>query len=399
MELLSRFADALHTAPPAQPGPFPASLWQQIHTRRWAHRNEVDDLAYAMDTRCDGLDLVELAKHAGYPMREVRDRPRFANANWSASKLMAAVDVGGLFILLEQLGFAIEPGPMVQSLAPAIAPLSMMTLAEAEIHTYDRMRRRQRLVLRADASGVLDERADASEVLDGRVDQWRGHAGYRYERMVMENGETSRLTITGPSYRASRRIDTTCPLCGHPYTQGDPESALGHRKAHARVQRLLAPRPNKAMRERLASGAGERVDAAAPAWLHHEVYERARRFKHDFGYDAIQWPTPAARAHRDRRWVGFVFAAPDGAIDGACAFLLRDDGWALQWVWVRPDRRRSGLLAARWSGFLAEFGDFWIECPLSAAMTAFVARHASTGQLAQIAARYPNGAPIREALP
>jgi hypothetical protein len=81
----------------------------------------------------------------------------------------------------------------------------------------------------------------------------------------------------------------------------------------------------------------------------------------------------------------------------ACAFY-KDDvyEWVLQWVWIRPDRRRHGLLAARWPDFLAEFGDFWIEHLLSEAMLGFVARHASPGQLQLIANRYPHGSPTAQ---
>jgi hypothetical protein len=61
---------------------------------------------------------------------------------------------------------------------------------------------------------------------------------------------------------------------------------------------------------------------------------------------------------------------------------------------VRPERRRHGLLASRWPHFLAEFGDFWIEHPISDQMMAFLAQHGSQGQLRRIRERYPDGSPI-----
>lgn len=61
---------------------------------------------------------------------------------------------------------------------------------------------------------------------------------------------------------------------------------------------------------------------------------------------------------------------------------------------MRPDRRRHGLLAERWHQFLATFGDFWNEHPLSNDMKAFVARYAFQEQLRRIGARYPNGSRI-----
>jgi hypothetical protein len=58
------------------------------------------------------------------------------------------------------------------------------------------------------------------------------------------------------------------------------------------------------------------------------------------------------------------------------AFNRQDDEWVLGWVWLRPERRRHGLLLARWPDFLQKYGDFWIEHPLCEAMQAFVQKHA-----------------------
>jgi hypothetical protein len=66
-----------------------------------------------------------------------------------------------------------------------------------------------------------------------------------------------------------------------------------------------------------------------------------------------------------------------GAIVGACAFRWREysdapAAWALQWVWVCPKARRTGVLRARWRSFRERYGDFHIEPPVSAAMQGFV---------------------------
>ena len=105
------------------------------------------------------------------------------------------------------------------------------------------------------------------------------------------------------------------------YTQGDPESAQSHRKEHNRVTRLLSPRPSRRMRERVKQGShGERVDDSAPTWMHHVMYERTVRIKREFGYDFVQCPFAAKREHIEPSWVGYLFATPDGAIDGVCGF-------------------------------------------------------------------------------
>jgi hypothetical protein len=154
------------------------------------------------------------------------------------------------------------------------------------------------------------------------------------------------------------------------------------------------------MRKRLAQGraVAERVDVRAPMWLHREVYERAMRFKRDFGYDWPQWHEAERREEIDPKWLGFVFADDAEAIDGACSFAREEDGWTLCWVWIRPACRRQGLLAARWPAFLEEFGDFWIEHPLSSAMSSFIERHASPEQRRRISEHYPHGSDIADPL-
>jgi hypothetical protein len=383
VRLLNHLADALREAP--RPGVFPRRLWQTILTGGWAYCSDVDDLMLAMDRRLVDLDLRQLAEAADYPTRYMRDRPRFATADWMASPMMAAADVAGFCIFLEQLGFTVDPKPMVDSLYDQVAALPRMTIAQADIYCYAALHQKHRLTLLT------------QESVDGTPDQqdWRSPGGYRYQCLT-RGGQAAVLTITSPKWRPPRRSEVDCPQCGARYTRGDPESALHHRSVHAQAMRVLMPRPSKRMREQLEHR-GERVDGNAPLWTHREVASRALHFKREFGYDFVQWPDVITRAKLDQRWVGFLFADADGAIDGACAFY-NDAGaeWALQWVWIRPDRRRHGLLAARWPGFLAEFGDFWIEHPLSEAMQGFVARHASAGQLELIAKRYPHGSPIEQ---
>jgi hypothetical protein len=298
--------------------------------------------------------------------------------------MVEVTDVVGFCIFLEQLGFGIDPGLMVDRLYAQIEAKDYLTRAQSDIYGYSVMRHKVKLTLQA------AEPLDAPPIQQ----EWRGADGHRYQCIVSDDQVTS-LTIAGPRWRAPRHIEMNCLVCGARYTKGDPESALNHRTTHAKALRLLKPRPSKPMRERLHHGLdGERVDVSSPIWMHREVASRALRFKRDFGYDFVQWPSIASRNRLDPRWVGYLFADADGAIDGACAFYCDKGEWRLDWAWVRPERRRHGLLASRWQHFLAEFGDFWIEHPISDQMKAFVAQHGSPGQLRRIHQRYPYGSPI-----
>lgn len=118
--------------------------------------------------------------------------------------------------------------------------------------------------------------------------------------------------------------------------------------------------------------------------MHRAVYERALRFKRDFGYDFVQWAIGRDGKNRDPRSHGYLFAGDvDGAIGGACGFWREDDGgWRLMWVWVTPKMRRQGLLERRWQIFLDRYGDFTVEAPYSAAMHAFLLKKGTEAQRA-----------------
>lgn len=383
--LLTQLTEVLQRPP--SPGRFPSSLWADIQAQGWAYMSQLADLVEMMDRRMAHVHLEEFAHAAGCVIRPMRDRPRFKNTDWYAMPMIDAADVASLCVFLEALGLSVDPQPMVDALYGQVATMERLTLAQAEIYCYSALRHKQRLTLQS------------VEPVDGKPVQkdWRGAAGHRFQA-IERDGQVTSLTVQGPRWRRPNHIEMTCTVCGTDYTKGDPESALNHRRRHAEVMRLLKPRPSKSMGERLAGGPrGERVDVKAPLWMHREMEKRALRFKRDFGYDTTQWPTVSTRARLNPNFVGYLFADTDGAIDGACSFYCDEGDWRLDWAWVRPDRRRHGLLAARWPHFLAEFGDFWIEHPVSDAMNGFIARHASQEQLRRIREHYPNGSSINNA--
>lgn len=381
--LLTQIIAALRRIPPQ--GRFPDRLWDDIQGQGWAYLHQVEDLAQAMDDRTHGLRIGELAHLAGYRIQDLYKRPRFKNSSAFSSQMVEVTDVVGFCIFLEQLGFDIDPGSMVDGLYTEIATKGYLTRAQNDIYCYSTMRHKAKLTLQ------VTEPIDAPPVQQA----WRGAGGYRYQ-CLMRGDQVTWLTITGPRWRAPRLIEMNCSVCGVRYTKGDPESALSHRATHAQALRLLKPRPSKPMRERLQHGtASELVDVNSPMWMHREVASRALRFKQDFGYDFRQWPSVTTRDRLDPRWVGFLFAEANGTIDGACGFFCDKGDWRLDWAWVRPDRRRHGLLAARWPQFLAKFGDFWIEHPLSDAMQSFLTKYATEGQLRRIRERYPHGSQMK----
>lgn len=319
--LLTQITRALQR--PSRPGRFPDRQWHEIQGQGWAYLHQIEDLVLTLDDRTHGLRLGELARLAGYPVQDVYKRPRFKNASAFSSQMIEVTDVVGFCIFLEQLGFDIDPRPMVDRLYARVAVADYLTRAQSDIYCYSAMRHKEKLTL------LAADHVDAPPVQK----QWRSSAGHRYQCLV-RNDQVTTLTIAGPRWRAPRHIEMQCSVCDARYTKGDPESALNHRSTHAQALRLLEPRPSKRLRERLQLGlAGERVDINSPLWMHREVYSRALRFKRDFGYDFLQWPSISTRDRLDPRWVGYLFANTDGAIDGACGFFCDSGDWRLDWAW------------------------------------------------------------------
>jgi hypothetical protein len=125
----------------------------------------------------------------------------------------------------------------------------------------------------------------------------------------------------------------------------------------------------------------ELVTTHSAVWKHREIFHRAQAFRREFGYDFPQWESPTG--DNDTNVHGFLFTNDSGAIVGACAFRQRttDTGqsfWGLQWVWICPKARRTGVLIGRWSMFRKRFGDFFIEAPVSETMQKFLAKVGDT---------------------
>lgn len=171
-------------------------------------------------------------------------------------------------------------------------------------------------------------------------------------------------------------LAVTCDQCGIEWTRGDPDSSASHRRQHKHRMKYLDPQPvARVLEERSADIWSEEVTAASPLWRHDEMYNRAYAFKREQRYDFVQWDNP----ERDHAAKGYLFADADGRIIGCCAFRFREytnhqPGWALQFVWVAPPYRRSGVLAERWPAFRDRFGDFLVEGPVSTPMQAFLRR-------------------------
>lgn len=347
----------------------------------WAISWQLEDLLLTTDSRIHRPDIESLASYFGIPARHVCRKPRFLNAGSVFHEGFAAADAAGLLIRLEEVGFDTAPQRLVQGVLLTLSASRYLTDSALLAMEYERFKGRSHLVLQSDTDAG-DGEWEVSKIKDS--------TGRRLE-FTRVGGRAYRLEVRGPKYRSAPvRKTVTCEYCGYRYTKGDPESALAHRAEHGRIRRLHDPAPLPAFAARAPLGiGGERVDASAPKWMHQAVYERAVCFKHELGFDFIQWEGNSERKNVAPESCAYLLSDdtgfhPPGTIAGACAFWKDDDSWRLRWVWVCPKLRRSGILARRWAQFLHLYGDFEVEAPLSDGMRTFLMKLGTPVQVAAL---------------
>ena len=259
-------------------------------------------------------------------------------------------------MVLERLGYSVDPMPLIAAIIEPIRQKHKVTNSELSVLWYARKRHKME-PLSVTLEGEWPYRA--------KSELFKTATGYTVEAWLDEAAKPFRLEVRAPKFRSRptpRR--ETCAVCGYEWRRGDPNSSAAHRREHQRRLSYLDPKPvAQFVAELAAGGDAEVVTGSSPAWKHREIFRRALAFRREFHYDFVQWHSP--KGDSDPGVHGFLFANDDNAIVGACAFRRRGDGdeqyWGLQWIWVTPKYRRSGVVSKRWASFRKRFGDFYIE--------------------------------------
>ncbi|MDP9838644.1 hypothetical protein J2T09_003416 [Neorhizobium huautlense] len=348
----------------------PRSIEDSLVESGWVSDTEFEDILFALDRRTDPpavVDPAEVARLLEIPHRSVYPRPQRRTDDVTGFRKVAATDAAAVLIWLERLGFRIDVSSLCNRLKNSIAGRSYLTDEEISVHFYDDNRHRT-----APVSIVAPHRS------------WRGmqlakirtEAGYRIEYQTDDDGVPLSLSVYAPRYRKPPPTQSvTCPDCAMTYVRGSPLDEREHRKSHRRWAAVINPKPHGRLVEAIERDVDAVwVDAHSPKWKRQEVYERARLFRRELGYDFVQWSV-----ERDPDAVGFLFADEGGKIVGACSFRAQPNGrgrpWRLDWIWLCPSARRSGRLAHQWDRFRNRFGIFDIEPPVSEAMKAFLIKN------------------------
>lgn len=305
----------------------------------------------------------------GYRWVATYNRPRMRSVSAIGGDTLLAADAAAFLLDLETLGFAFDPWPLVERLRPLIAKQKRVTNPELTIFWAPKMKGRQSITL------VADEEWFRGEMKKGKFAN-----GHRYEAWFGPQEDIYRLEVKGPKHRETRTpVETKCADCGHTWYRGDPDSSAAHRREHKVRMHVLAPQPVTDMiAAQQSENDPELVTSRSPSWKHFEMYERARAFKREERYDFVQWGGPDG--DDDPMAHGFLMSDDEGRILGAISFRWREPKnrsgfWGLQWVWIAPKLRRSGVLSSRWAAYRNRFGDFWVESPISETMQAFLAKH------------------------
>jgi hypothetical protein len=346
----------------------------------WCLLGDVSDVMERQDPRIYHLErhMNAACETFRLPVRGTMSRPMSPHSEGMILEGLSVIDAAALMVSFEHLGFTLDPSPLIELLRNRLGQQNRYSMAELELLFHLRIRNRTLVTL-----------STQREPVGGCTTRMRGALGHRIRWQVGESNVAS-LTVRGPQYRPPRaRVEHTCDYCGLTFTRGDLEASIEHRVYHRRIQRCFDPAPLAKLRRRIelaANGDVYVVDQDAPKWMHTEMYERAVMFKREMEFDFVQWNTPPRRGRTTEEGVGYLLCTPDApvTIAGACAFRERAEGWTMDWAWIAPRYRRTGLMRGHWPRFVERYGDFLLEHPLSDAMQSFVSANGTPGQMAMI---------------
>lgn len=110
------------------------------------------------------------------------------------------------------------------------------------------------------------------------------------------------------------------------------------------------------------------------------MYKLCIFFKREFHYDSFQY-APFWALENDDECHAYMWTVEKNhtkiksvVIGGFCFRKREWGGYGLQWIWIHPYMRNTGLLTRHWKAMQEKFGDFYVEPPLSHGMENFLSR-------------------------
>ena len=336
---------------------------KKIARKRWIHAYEIEDFLSDFDDRLYGLDFIKFSKSCGLGAEVIWSVPSRKSNSFSGSDMFGTADFCAVLILLERIGFDVDPTKVVEEILHDIQNLTEMTGSELSAWTWPKQRHKMCPVML-----VLD---DSDYRRHGAVRSLTTSRGYKILASIGADGRVGLLECQAPKYRRRRdQVSVRCVACGLGYLKGDADDVANHRSVHRKRMKILDPAPDERFFRVLNGASLYQVDALSPAWAPKAILERARFFRRELHFDFLQWDSGEENSER---CLGFLL--PFGSrIAGACCFRRRQatDPWYLDWIWVAPKLRRQGVVASVWKELVLRFGDFDLGYPLSDGMISFL---------------------------
>ncbi|WP_312824794.1 hypothetical protein [Epilithonimonas sp.] len=345
----------------------------------WFLKTDFEDLLYYMDSRLDyyRLDVMDLSIKLGINWENVcfKNNGNAREAIWFEAIKFEQATL--LLILFERIGFQIYPEALVDLLIPQIKDKTKQLINESEAVILMFYREQHKLSISLCTNDKIDFEP---QMLQSFINQ----KNYK----IVSYGLSENLKIIKIFPSKFRRPRTTsfvdCVDCGIRWEKGNPSSSYNHRKEHKKRMWYLNPKPLPKMLEEIEQNLEfELVTHNSPVWKHNEMLIRARAFKQELHFDFLQWHSRKKNCNSDVE--GYLFTNQQGSIVGACCFrfkkVINDFKWVLDWIWVCPQERRSGILKSRWDKFKSKYGEFLITPPISESMRAFLSKQGEGDQI------------------
>ena len=362
------------------------SLLETAMEEGFANMADIDDIFCYSDDRLELIrNVVPAERWCEIFSIHVQDyfrRPQRRESVWGSTGV-STEDLAHLLINVERVGYSINPLLLVTKLLPKLAESSYITNSGLSILCYEKRRHKMdKLVF----SVKYDERGQVRN-----IEKFKTATGYKVEVTWNEDDAPVQIIIIAPKYRKARSKPapkpTKCEECGYEWLRGDSEANAAHRGEHRMRLKYLEPKPNRRFNKEAQGQDGLfLVTTNSKKWIHGEIYLRALAFKRELRYDFVQWDSSTGDPDPDVH--GYLFISPDNIVMGACAFRLREyvdldrPIRRLEWIWITPKYRRSGVLSKHWKTLRQRYGDFHLAPPVSEEMVAFLKKNGEQKLLA-----------------
>ena len=344
---------------------------EYLWSKNWYCIIEIQDILVGQDCRLGAFSNEEIKTFLALLDLKSRNVGRNSDHHYTsvlAVEMWDVFDLAALCIFFERLGFDVDISALAQLQHNFLCSADQLTDEMWSLRFYGEQRKRL---------APLTLSSDNSHEFPRKLQRYKTQSGYRVEYAAAENGDALFLTVRSPKFKKRKPTKLIkCAVCGFDYVKGDQESSLQHRKWHQRVASTLNPRPiAPVLKLGRTAESGIWVKTGAAAWKREQALRRATAFKREMGYDFVQW---CENERDDPEAIAYLFIDSEKRIVGACCFRPNEPTstrpWRMDWIWICPDRRRSGLLTKAWPILEKQLGTFDFTPPISNHMENFLGK-------------------------